>query len=387
VTANYATPTVVNDDVGQTRAFNTAKPGHSVLHAYLNVRSVIGAFRDYIRIGRWGRRLRVVPDLLVEPTTGIDPSPLLAELIEDQYFGRTAALNALWIRLWESALARWPRQRLGVYLFENQPWELAFLAAWRASENGDLIGFSHSTMVFWDLRYFGGRWMEDGGRPRPPTPSRVAINGSLMRKMARDGGFSDTALVDVEALRTDFEELPHPSWSPTPKILIIGDYSIEATQRLLDVCTQSLRYSTTLSLELRPHPAWSQQDLLALGAASDAAQISLRDQIRQSSVVISGPHTSGALDATLKGIPTASLAIPSAFSGNPAESLPGFHSVRNAEELSRFITNALEPSKFSPMAALHSSEDLRLWRELLGSRHGQIAGVNGERSHNGLPEG
>ena len=37
---------------------------------------------------------------------------------------------------------------------ENQPWEKAFLIAWRKNNHGNAIGYSHTTVNYWHLNYF-----------------------------------------------------------------------------------------------------------------------------------------------------------------------------------------------------------------------------------------
>ena len=51
-------------------------------------------------------------------------------------------------------MASLPRQRLGLYLCENQGWERIFIRAWRKHGHGKLIGVAHSTIGYWDMRYF-----------------------------------------------------------------------------------------------------------------------------------------------------------------------------------------------------------------------------------------
>ena len=369
VTANYATPKVVNVDVAQTCAFNSAKPGHSVLHAYLNVRSVIGALRDYIRISRWGRRLRVIPDLFVERTTGIDPSPLLAGIIKDQYFGRTAALNAFWIRLWESALARRPCQRLGVYLFENQPWELAFIAAWRSCGNGDLIGFSHSTMLFWDLRYFMNPSIHSQSLAlEMPQPNLVAINDTRMHRSASEGGYPISRLVVVENLRnrhTGFEQLPSSS---IHLLLLLGDYDQESTARMVEMVLEASTAFPDFYLQLRPHPATNHFAWTATYGILTDNEETLESQLMKARKVVTGAHTSASIDALRGGRQTASVQTPRSFPGNPAEGLPGFVSVHTSTEMIRFVIGHQEEKLHSANVDNRGQFDLTLWHQVLSSK-------------------
>ncbi len=56
--------------------------------------------------------------------------------------------NCLNVTLFDGALAAMPRQRQGLYLFENQAWEKALLRAWRRHGHGEIIGVQHATVPY-----------------------------------------------------------------------------------------------------------------------------------------------------------------------------------------------------------------------------------------------
>ena len=70
------------------------------------------------------------------------------------FCGSNLILNLLWFRLFETALTEIPYQSYGLYLNENQSWERALIYAWNKNKHGHLIAVQHSTVRFWDLRYF-----------------------------------------------------------------------------------------------------------------------------------------------------------------------------------------------------------------------------------------
>ena len=47
-----------------------------------------------------------------------------------------------------------PKFKNLIYLYENQPWELAAVNFFFRNKAENIIGFAHSTIRYWDLRYF-----------------------------------------------------------------------------------------------------------------------------------------------------------------------------------------------------------------------------------------
>jgi len=86
--------------------------------------------------------------------------------------------NVLLVELFDAALRDLPHQRTGLYLCENQAWERALVHAWRKHAHGRLIAVGHSTVRFWDLRYFpDGRTLSSTSSLALPRADVFAVNG------------------------------------------------------------------------------------------------------------------------------------------------------------------------------------------------------------------
>ena len=112
-------------------------------------------------------------------------------------------LNCLYLNLFEDYFNHHSPARLGIYLFENQPWEMALVHAWKSAGHGTLIGVAHSTVLFWNTRIFKDPrdMRESRSRSAMRWPDCVAVNGPAMRSVLEEGGFDPSLLFDVEALR------------------------------------------------------------------------------------------------------------------------------------------------------------------------------------------
>ena len=78
----------------------------------------------------------------------------IEDIFNESIFGKHLIMNIIWAKIFEDILKNIPKQSMGLYLCENQGWERAFIYYWRKYNHGELIGVAHSTISFWDLRYF-----------------------------------------------------------------------------------------------------------------------------------------------------------------------------------------------------------------------------------------
>ena len=109
--------------------------------------------------------------------------------------------NIVKFHLFEKAMCSLSVQDLGFYLMENQGWEFAFLHSWKSSNHKKIVGCPHSSMRFWDLRYFFDKRDYNQNRKYPmPLPNQVAVNGKMALNMYKNSSFPKK-LTELEALR------------------------------------------------------------------------------------------------------------------------------------------------------------------------------------------
>lgn len=125
-----------------------------------------------------------------KPLGECDVSALYEQEWQASFLGATALFSALYHNLIEAAIGALPKaQRCGFYLQENQGWESSLLQVWRAAGNASLIGVPHSTVRFWDLRYFfDSRSYSCESANSLPRPHGVACNGDAAIDAYVQGG-------------------------------------------------------------------------------------------------------------------------------------------------------------------------------------------------------
>ena len=189
------------------RSFNAnqnAQQTHVFLDSFLSIKTVRRAIQDYNNIKRISRF-----DLANVFQYQFKDSELIYSLLwplfkkdwEQSFFGIEAMRNVLTLNLFEKAFSDLSNQSVGIYLQENQGWEFGMIHAWRSNDHRGLTGFPHSTVRFWDLRYFFDPRSYYKTQAGLPIPDSVATSGNLVKKAYLEGGYPARDLTQVEALR------------------------------------------------------------------------------------------------------------------------------------------------------------------------------------------
>ena len=279
------------------------------------------------------------------------------------FFGRDAALNSFTINLWDNLLSRLPPQRLGLYLFENQPWEFAFQSSWRRNNHGTLVGVPHSTLVDWDLRIFGHAEYSLGALDSDsmPWPDFVAVNGNLMKNRALRAGYPQQRLLEVESLRFQRQDFPGPRTADYA--LILGEYSTIYNDYLLHQ-TRTKGLTQELPAVFRPHPQTGLGDLDSRALAGIRVwDGDLTEALTHAALAVVGSHTSASIDAWLSGIPTLIVSHPEAFGTCPAEGLPGVSFLSDTDRVRMHPPSSSSLTDTSHF--LHISSELTRWRHVI----------------------
>jgi surface carbohydrate biosynthesis protein (TIGR04326 family) len=323
--------------------FNRAAGGrehHTSLDAFLSLRVVGRALLRWARIasqaGRLSRRFKFER----VASEGVAVWPLFADDYQRSFYGSAGLSNLLYLELFVAALAPIRQQRLGVYLQEHIGWEASFLQAWRKAGHGQTVGHPHSTIRFWDLRYF---WApQSGAMSRRPTPDRTAINGPDAREALLSSGVASSSLVEVEALRylhlgSGGGGTP-PSADPARRrLLVLGDFSQLHSARLLTVLQASLQtLSTHWTVVVKPHPLCPLdtvfRDLPVTFSAEPLARL-----LEECDVVLSGALTAASLEAYCLGRPVVVLMSPSVLNMSPLRGRAGVQFVTADWELTQAL--------------------------------------------------
>lgn len=356
-------------------SFNVSSSGlqcHVTLDTFIDLSVIFRTVRDWFYLIWYGVRFGGSVKPLAD--SSLDLWPLLKSDWRASMFGAVSMSNVLYLNLFEAALKVLPKQQ-GFYLEENMGWEFGFICAWRRAGHGRLIGVPHSTVRFWDLRYFfDARSYLRTGQNDLPLPDRVACNGPVMRDAYEKGGYPPENLLDVEALRylhlSKRHEARHAMQKKTDnllRLLVLGDYlhSNNRLQMMLLEHALSLM-PKTVRITVKPHPNCPIDPVDYRGLEMQVSMEPIEKLLAECDVAYASAVTSAAVDAYCAGVPTISVLDSNTLNLSPLRGCAGVFFVGTGRELSNaliVIKNNLRPAQ-SRQDYFMLDELLPNWRKL-----------------------
>ena len=347
---------------------------HASLDGALSLLLLFSALHDYIRLGWRSLRLGKIRKCFRPSGSDLNLWPLFKRDWFDSMRGRTAMWNCLALNLFERTLSQLPRQKLGIYLQENQGWEKAFIYAWRAAGHGHLTGVVHTTVRYWDFRYFyDPQNYECTGKNDLPMPDHVALNGPMALDAYRDWGYPEDQMIEVEALRylylakRNSAKAEGTDLTSVLRILVCGDILPAASRQMMrwiETAANDLPDNTCYTV--KPHPAFDIK-------ASDYPSLKLRitnaplmELLPDCDIVFTSNITSAAVDAYCFGIPVVSVLDGNTFNMSPLRGLKGVVYITKKAELVAALLNVKQREHVAGTPYFCLDNGLPRWRKLLG---------------------
>jgi surface carbohydrate biosynthesis protein (TIGR04326 family) len=330
-----------------TQRFNrVAEHGlHTFIDAYLSWRIVLRVIKRWIWLNFTAWRLREIKQAFTTKGTCISLWPLMRGDWYGSLCGSPAINNLLAIGLLDAALRDLPYQRKGLYLCENQAWERALIHAWRKHGHGCLIAVAHSTVRFWDTRYFfDQRSVREIGAHPMPQPNLIALNGQAAVDTYLDSGYTQEVIIECEALRygylssLEIKRRSGPECGGQRKALILGDVMPLSTDRLLRLLDASTIYgSDTISYIVKPHPNCPVRverfPSLNIAIVTNTLETIVQDY----DVAYASNSTSAAVDAYLAGLPVVVMLDEAELNFSPLRGMSGVSFVSTPQELAEAL--------------------------------------------------
>ncbi len=348
---------------------------HACLDGALNWAVVGGSIRDYARIvwTRW--RFGSLRRHFRPRDSNVDLWPLLRRDWDSAMFGIVAMSNCIFLNLLERMLKALPHQRLGIYLLENQPWEMAFIHAWHAAGHGRLLGVQHTTVMYWDTRYFfDPRSYQRVGGNDLPLPDLVVLNGPAAIERFREGAFPEEKMVEAEALRylylADIPSRKQVQLEPQDvpiRVLILGDYFRSSTDQMMrwligaaHELPRNIRYTA------KPHPSCAIKASDYPELEFRVADSNLAELLSDCDAAFVSNTTSAGVDAYTVGVPVIVVSDGDAFNQSPLRGLPGVTYVSGSGELARALRRVSESNVAEIQPYFCLDKAIPRWRRLLG---------------------
>ena len=345
---------------------------HVTLDSFLSLSTVWSTLIDWMLL-QWNTR-KIESVLGKTQGSAFNLWPLVRDDWMASTKGPIAMSNLLILNLFETAFSDIPKQQQGYYLQENQGWEFGCISAWRNTGHNILIGVPHSTVRYWDLRYFFDPRSYNQSSPlKLPLPSRVAVNGVIAKKIYLEGGYPSNELVEVEALRyhhldSDGHNMCESLTEETQQqLFVLGDYLPEYTIQQMKLLEDSAKDIDGWVIVIKPHPACpvdldNYPMLTSINAIVTDQPIS--NLLDDCNVAYSSLTTSAAVDAYCAGLSVISILDPSTLNLSPLRDVDGVQFVSNSEELLLALQNTSKQEQ--PIHYFYLDSDLPRWKKLLG---------------------
>jgi surface carbohydrate biosynthesis protein (TIGR04326 family) len=357
---------------------NSSNQIHVTIDSFLSFSVLVTVIKEWIKILRKSNKLK---NIFINQPTIYKKNYLLFFSEEDFYksfYSFDGLSSILFFYLFRDATESLPIQDNGFFLHENQPWEIALTKAWKVNNHKNIIACPHSTIRFWDLRYYYSKETLDLQIDNKlPVIDFIATNGDHAFNKFLEIGYPQKKLVKVEALRYMYlNEIKKISRNKVlkridaMKILILGDYSKKSTITSIKLIQEALlNLSTDIELILKPHPAClitnSDIDLSNIKIINDP----INNIINQCNIAFSCNVTSAALDVYFYDIPLICFHDLSKLNLSPVRGLDNIIFINSSTELRNILSNEIYfRSSDTSFNYFYLDKSLKRWTNLLQTK-------------------
>jgi surface carbohydrate biosynthesis protein (TIGR04326 family) len=346
---------------------------HALLDSFLSIKIIIKTLQEWNNLQ--SKFMKIEKVISVIPSEQLQLWPLFRKEYEKTSYGIRTAENILTLNLFEKACALLPKQSIGVYLFEQQPWEFSLLYSWKNFSHGKIIGAQHSTILFWDLRYFSdSQSYLNPDHYRLPMPNKIAVNGPVAFDTLIKAGYQENDIVLTEALRYLNLSTPNLKQNLSKhnnkflRILVMADYLEENSNFQIKLLEESIHLLPfKIKITIKPHPSRAIKATDFSGLEFDISNEPLSDLLQHTDVAYSSAATSAAVDAYYSGIPVISVINPSELNLSPLRGVSGVFYVSTPQSLIETLNN-IRARKDTPRDLMNFftiDQALPKWRTLL----------------------
>ena len=170
---------------------------HVILDSFLNFNILKQSFLDWQKISKKGEEINLENKL--PKIKDLNLWPLYKEEWKDSINGVLCISNCIMFNLFNKAFNLKNNNIKLIYLLENQSWEFAMIQAYRKNISGDIIGYIHSCVSYWDLRkFFDSKTLSNSSFPQP---DKYGLNGNLSKNNFFFNNIEKKKLLKLEATR------------------------------------------------------------------------------------------------------------------------------------------------------------------------------------------
>ena len=232
---------------------NDKNNNHIPLDSFLNFTSIIKIFINFLIIFFLFLFIKM-KKVFYYKKKKINFFYFLEEDFKKSIFGPDLIKNLIYIEIYENIFSTMSKNKIGLYLLENQAWEYIMIKAWKHYKHGKIIGSINSTVRDWDLRYF--KTKNYRLKSKINYPDYLAVNGKLTKKIIlKNKLINKKKIFNVEAVRYNYLQKVDKVAKIINSVIVFGDISINSNYEILKDLEKSLKYlKKKFSFYYKPHP-------------------------------------------------------------------------------------------------------------------------------------
>ena len=176
---------------------------------------------------------------------------ILKNDFEESLGGKILLENLTWIFLFENLFKTIPYQRKGIYIYENQPWERAFIKSWKKYKHGKLYGFVTASVHFWLLNYF------DTNPNLISRPDNVLCSSEYTKLFLKENNFKNDQIFIVEGYKYNKIYKKKITDKKKETLVFFGDYFRPINNNFLSIISKISKIKEVqnkFEIYYKPHP-------------------------------------------------------------------------------------------------------------------------------------
>lgn len=348
---------------------------HVTLYSYINFKVIYKVIKDWFNIYFKVRKINIKKNFPF--LKGYDVWNYYKHDWFDSFIGINAVDNLLMLNLFEIAFFKFKDKKKFYYLLENQGWEIAMLSIVSKLKKSKVVGFSHASVRFWDLRnFYDKREYHLKDKFRIPRPNILAVNSKYAFDLLNKSGYPKNELKLVEALRHLYlnKILENKSKLKVNKkkeklsFLVLGDYLMENTKFQLEILNNlPFKIINNLEIIMKPHPACVVEKEWFPNLNMNIKNDPISSLLAEADIAYCSELTSASMDAYSYGSKVVIASNPKNLNLSPLRGFKEVNFVRNSFELKDIIVkfSLEEINNASQRCIFEISSDLQNWEELL----------------------
>ncbi len=296
-------------------------------------------------------------------------------IFKEEFFGSLYGIEALRSCLYYFTLDKYlssvSKKKIGFYIQENQPWELMLICLWKKYNHGDLVGVPHTTVRFWDLRYFFNFGFFTNPIHLYPVPNYFAVNGIAAKNTLIASGYPADKIKEVEALRYLYlkpNTVPKKERSGNINLLMCGDFLPSTNVKMCLILLELFQLSDlNLNITVKAHPATVIPKTLFGDISIVYTTEPLSTLVKKFDFVFTSNISSAAVDVYFTNVALIQYMDWEYFNMSPLKGLSGVHFISSSKEMLAVLKNEVIQSRLEIDDYFYLNDELSKWKKMLSS--------------------